>query len=279
MALYGVDLNNMEAAIFERRGPVAIVTLNRPEGANSLNTAIHRDVGACWEEINTNDEILAAVVTANGRFFCAGRDIKEFVGTYGEGVQQLRAIDDPDNDMFGRLANHWQVQKPLVGAINGPAVGGGLEIVIMCDMIVMAEGAYLADLHAKVNVGGMTSLATFLTPMRANELTMTDRRLTPEEAVQWGFANYAVPREQLLDKALELAEATTKMGPESIKRLKEGSVNVQLKSGNIAPPEAREQRRTEARQRATDTAADHDRMEGMRAFTEKRGAEYERPSR
>ena len=97
-ATYGVDLNDLESAIFEIRDNVAIVTLNRPEALNSLNTAIHRDVGACWEEINNNDEIKAAVVVGSGRFFCAGRDIKEFVGTYGEGeAEVLRAIYDPYN--------------------------------------------------------------------------------------------------------------------------------------------------------------------------------------
>ena len=67
-ATYGVDLNNLESAIFEIRDNVAIVTLNRPEALNSLNTAIHRDVGACWEEINNNDEIKAAVVVGSGRW-------------------------------------------------------------------------------------------------------------------------------------------------------------------------------------------------------------------
>lgn len=280
MALYGVDLDNMEAATFERHGAVALVTFNRPEGANSLNTQIHRDIGACWDEINTNDEILAAVVTANGRFFCAGRDIKEFVGTYNDGTAVLRAIDDPDHDMFGRLANHWHVTKPLVGALNGPAVGGGLEVVIMCDMIVMDEDAYIADLHAKINVGGMTSLTTWLPPMIANELTMTERRLTAQEAVQYGLANYAVPRDQLVEKALELATATTKMGPDSIRRLKQGSIDTQLKSGNIAPPEAREERRAMARANALQArqSGSHDGMEGMRAFAEKRQSEYDRKS-
>ena len=274
MALYGVDLDNLESAIFERRGPVAVVTLNRPEAANSLNTAIHRDVVACFHEINTNDEIRAAVITGSGRFFCAGRDLKEFVGTYGEGAQKLRPIDDPDHEMFGILANHYHVQKPLVGAINGPAVGGGLEIVLMCDMIVMAEDTYLADLHAKVNVGGMVSLNTFLPPMIARELTMTDRRLTAQEAHMWGIANYVLPKDQVVEKAAALAEGTAQMGPDSIRRLKEGSIEVQLRSGNLHTPEFLEQRRKETRERAAKISSDHDLMEGMRAFTEKREAKY-----
>lgn len=278
MALYGVDLSNLESGIFELRGDVAVVTLNRPEALNSLNTAIHRDIVACWDEINRNDEIKAAVVTGSGRFFCAGRDIKEFVGTYGAGeAQALRPIDDPDHEMFGVLANHYHVRKPLIGALNGSAVGGGLEIAIMCDMIVMADDAYIADLHAKINVGGMTSMNTFLPPMIARELTMTDRRLTAAECNMWGFANYVAPKDQVLDKALEVAEATTRMGPDSIQRLKQGSIDVQLASGNIAGPERREERRRTVRAQMSETAGDHDRMEGMKAFVEKRESDYVRP--
>src|SRR5712691_2422782 len=180
------DLNNLEAAVFERIDNLAIVTLNRPAALNSLNTAMHRDVDACWEEINNNEEIRAAVVTGAGRFFCAGRDIKEYVNTY-ESPGQLRAIDDPDNPLFGRLCNHYVIRKPLVCALNGPAVGAGLEIVIMCDMVVMAEDTYIADLHAKVNVGGMNSLLTVLPAMVARELTMADRRLSAEECLRFGF--------------------------------------------------------------------------------------------
>ena len=278
MALSGVDLGSLEAAVFELRGGIAVVTLNRPEALNALNTAMHRDIAACWEEINHNEAIRAAVVTGSGRFFCAGRDIKEFVGTYGAGeARALRPVDDPDHEMFGATVNHWHLRKPLIGALNGPAVGGGLEMAIMCDMIVMAEEAYIADLHAKINAGGMTSMNTFLPPMIARELTMTDRRLSAEECQLWGFANDVAPRSRVLERALELAEATARMGPDSIRHLKRGSLELQLASGNIASPERHQERLRTLRERRARTAGDRDLMEGMKAFVEKRGARYERP--
>ena len=279
MALYGVDLRSMEAAVFERRHGIAIVTLNRPEALNALNTAMHRDVAACWEEINRDDRIRAAVVTGAGRFFCAGRDIKEFVGTYGAGeATVLRPVDDPDHEMFGATVNHWHVRKPLIGALNGPAVGGGLELAILCDIIVMAEGSYIADLHAKINAGGMISLNSFLPPMIAREVTMTDRRLTAGECRRWGFANYVAPAERVLGKAIEVAEATARMGPDSIRHLKQGSIDLQLASGNIATPEGHAERLRTLRARRASTAGDHDLMEGMKAFVEKREARYGRPA-
>ena len=148
-------------------------------------------------------------------------------------AEVLRAIDDPDNEMFGRLANHWHVKKPLIGALQGSAVGGGLEVAIMCDVIVMADDAYIADLHAKINVGGMNSMNTFLPPMIARELTMTDKRINAQDCLDHGFANYVLPKDQILDKAIDLAKATALMGPDSIQRLKQGSVELQRASGNL----------------------------------------------
>jgi enoyl-CoA hydratase len=240
---------------------------------------MHRDVDACWDEINNNPEIRAAVVTGEGRFFNAGRDIKEYLNTYDEsGAPKVRPIDDPDHELFGRLCNHYIITKPLVCALNGPAVGGGLEIVIMCDMVVMAEDAYIADLHAKVNVGGMNSLLTFLPPMIAREVAMTDRRLTAEECLRYGFANRVTKKEDVLKTAIELAKATTLMGPDSIRMLREGSLKLQESSGNINRNVDWEARRQAARERIAAQRKDTDLMEGMKAFAEKRSAGYAKPS-
>ena len=274
----GLDLNDLEAATYERRGEIAIVTMNRPEAANSLNTAMHRDVVACWDEINNNDEIRAAVVTGNGRFFCAGRDIKEFVSTYGDrDSAALRPIDDPGHIMFATQCNHYDIHKPLVAALNGAAVGGGLEVAIMADMVVMADDTYIADLHAKINVGGMNSMNTFLPPMIARELTMTDRRLTAEECHRWGFANYVVPKDQVLEKAVEVAQASARMGPDSIRHLKRGSVELQRRSGNLRPEGYYERRRENQLRAVAQVKSESDRMEGMQAFVEKREAAYSGP--
>ncbi|MCS7001421.1 MAG: enoyl-CoA hydratase/isomerase family protein [Dehalococcoidia bacterium] len=271
---------HMEAAIFEQRGPIAIVTLNRPEAKNSLNTAMHRDVVWAWDEINANPEIRVGIVTGAGdRAFCAGRDIKEFVDFYGDkSATKVRPIDDPNDPMFGKLCNHYIVRKPLIAAINGYAVGGGLEIVMMTDLRVMADDTYIADLHAKVNVFGMNCLAYELPWPVANYLTMANGRLSAQEALHYGFVNRVVPRERLMPTALELAEMVLTSGPDSLRHLKEGSVRRQIESGNLFTEEYLERRRREALQRVKATAESHDLMEGMKAFLEKRQASYERPS-
>ncbi|GIW05703.1 MAG: enoyl-CoA hydratase [Dehalococcoidia bacterium] len=270
----------MECAIFEQRGPIAIVTLNRPEAKNSLNTGMHRDVVWAWDEINSTPEIRVAIVTGAGdRAFCAGRDIKEFIEYYGEGgAEKIRPIDDPNHPMFGKLCNHYIVRKPLIAAINGYAVGGGLEIVQMCDLRVMADDTYIADLHAKVNVFGMNCLAYELPWPIANYLTMANGRLTAQECLHFGYVNRVVPRSELMKAALELAEMVMTSGPDSLRHLKEGSIRRQIESGNLFTEEYLEKRRQEALERVKNTAKSHDLMEGMRAFVEKRSATYERPS-
>jgi len=273
-------IEHKTSAIFEVRGNIAIVTLNRPEAKNSLNTDIHVDVVPMWEEINNDPDIRVAIVTGAGdRAFCAGRDVKEFVNTYGaDGEAKIRRIDDPNDEMFSRLANHYIVKKPLIAAINGYAVGGGLEIVAMSDFRVMADDTYLADLHAKVNVYGMNCLAYELPWPVANYLTMANGRLSAKEALHFGFVNKVVPRAQLMDAAIELAEQVMTSAPDSLRTLKEGSIKRQLESGNLFTDEFRENRRQEALNRVQNTKETHDLMEGMKAFVEKRAATYERPS-
>jgi enoyl-CoA hydratase/carnithine racemase len=273
-------IEHKTSAIFEVRGNIAIVTLNRPEAKNSLNTDIHVDVCPMWDEINDNPDIRVAIVTGAGdRAFCAGRDVKEFVNTYGsDGEAKIRRIDDPNDEMFSRLANHYIVKKPLIAAINGYAVGGGLEIVAMSDFRVMADDTYIADLHAKVNVYGMNCLAYELPWPVANYLTMANGRLSAQECLHFGFVNRVVPRAQLLDTAIELAEMVMTSGPDSIRVLKEGSIKRQLESGNLFTDEFRENRRQEALNRVQNTKESHDLMEGMKAFVEKRTATYDRPS-
>lgn len=272
-------IETKEAAIFERRGPIAIVTLNRPEGRNSLNTQMHRDVVPMWDEINNNPEIKVGIVTGAGeRAFCAGRDVKEYVDFYAGSEKKVRPIDDPNDPMFGKLCNHYLIKKPMICALNGYAVGGGLEIVLMTDLRVMCDDTYVADLHAKVNVGGMNSLASELPWAVANYLTMANGRLSAAECLHFGFVNRVVPRAQLMDTAIELAEMVMTSGPDSIRHLKDGSIKRQIESGNIVAEGGERTRRGNMEERVKTVREQADLLEGMKAFVEKRGATYEKTS-
>jgi enoyl-CoA hydratase/carnithine racemase len=144
-------------------------------------------------------------------------------------------------------------------------------------MIVMSADTYIADLHAKINVGGMNSMNTFLPPMIARELTMTDRRLTAQECLNYGFANYVLPKNEILAKAIDLAKATALMGPDSIQRLKQGSIDLQRKSGNLRYEDYYETRKANQMKMIDRVKSDSDMLEGMEAFVEKRKSSYQKP--
>lgn len=276
------SLSEITACKFELiDGNIAVVTLNRPERLNTLSGDMHRDLIVCWEEINNNPNIRAGVVTGEGRFFCAGRDIKEYIDYYGADGKpsRLRAIDDPDSPIFGMHAHHYIFKKPMVAALNGPAAGGGLSLALTCDMLVMAEDAYVKDAHAKVNVIGGSWLLWFLPPMIARELAMTDRRLTAEECHFYGLANYVVPRADVLRKAIELARATTQMGPDAIHALREASTQYLILANKVHPGRREElQKRGRSHMESLRSHDDPDVAEGMRAFLNKRAASYQKPS-
>jgi|GEM_PF-507770 len=275
-------LSEITACKFELvDGNVAVVTLNRPERLNTLSGDMHRDLIVCWEEINSNPEIRAGVVTGEGRFFCAGRDIKEYMDFYGSdgAPSRLRAIDDPDSPIFGMHAHHYEFTKPMVAALNGPAAGGGLSLALTCDMLVMADDAYVKDAHAKVNVEGGSWLLWFLPPMIARELAMTDRRLTAEECLHYGLANYVVPRGEVRAKAMEVARATTAMGPDAIRALRAASTEYLVNAKKIQPNRRAEWlERGREHMEALRSHADPDVAEGMRSFLDKREPSYQKPS-
>jgi enoyl-CoA hydratase/carnithine racemase len=273
-----VEPEGLEVVIFERQGPVAIVRMNRPERLNALNFQIHRDLIACYQTINDDPEIRAAILTGTGRYFSAGRDIKEYIGTYDSGTtDHLRPLDDPDHELFAMTCASFPVRKPLIGAVNGHVFGGGLSTLVLTDMIVMSSEATITDGHARVNIGGLACLVRYLPVNIAREMTMGDRTLTAAECLQWGFANYVVSPDEVMPKALEVAERISKMGPDTVAHAKRMTLEIQAQLGQLLSAEERERRRADARTRLAERVGDHDLMEGMRAFVTGREAIYERP--
>jgi enoyl-CoA hydratase/carnithine racemase len=177
------------------------------------------------------------------------------------------------------MSHHYAFAKPMIAALNGPAVGGGLSLALCCDMLVMADDTYVADGHAKVNVKGGSWLLWFLPPMIARELAMTARRLSAEDCFKYGLANAIVPRGEVREKALSYARATTQMGPDAIRYLRQASTDYLIMANKVHP-----NRRDDLIQRGRGyveemrSHADPDVAEGMRAFVGKRSADYQKPS-
>jgi enoyl-CoA hydratase/carnithine racemase len=200
--------------VTERRGPVLVVRINRPEARNALNLAVIAGIGNSLLEADQDPGIGAVVLTGTGdRAFCAGMDLRAFVaGGSAPGDAQR-----PGLEAFGRFTSgSGGCAKPVICAAQATAVAGGLELLLACDLAVVAEDAKLGLPEVKRGLfaaGGGMYLARRIPLARALELTMTGDPITPREALALGLINAVVPADAVLDRALELAGRIAANGP------------------------------------------------------------------
>ena len=175
---------------------VAVVTLNRPAARNALNGPLLEALDAAWETVLDVDHIGCVVLTGAGPAFCAGMDLTVMAG----------GAADADITKASPLA---VTSTPVIGAVNGPAVTGGLELLLPCDFLIASEKAWFADTHAKLGfLPGpdlSVGLAAAVGPAAAAEMSLTGRRVDAAEAVRLGLVNRVVPHDSLLATAVELA--------------------------------------------------------------------------
>lgn len=175
---------------------VAVVTLDRPEQRNALSSAMLAALVGRLAEVGDDPDVDVVVLTGTDPAFCAGLDLKEMASTGAN----LRPAD-------GRP---WpEVGKPMIGAVNGPAVTGGLELALSCDLLVASERARFADTHTQVGLVPFWGLSIRLPEAvgvrRAREMSLTGRFVDADLALRWGLVNRVVPHEQLRDAAMALA--------------------------------------------------------------------------
>lgn len=180
----------------DRDSQVAIVTLDRPGARNALNGPLIEALDAAWSEVLDVDDVGAVVLTGADPAFCAGMDLE----TMADGAT------DADITQMSPLNT---TCTPVIGAVNGPAVTGGLELLLPCDFLIASERAWFADTHTKLGfVPGpdlSVRLAAAVGPSVAAEMSLTGRRLDAVDAARLGLVNRVVPHESLLATATELA--------------------------------------------------------------------------
>lgn len=198
-----------QVILVERRGAVAIVTLNRPHAMNALSSALRAGLADALRAADADPEVGVIVLTGAGdRAFTAGLDLKE-LGSSPGGVFEAVGADPRANPVAAIL----NCRKPVIGAINGVAVTGGFEVALACDILICSDTARFADTHVKVQVmpgwGLSQRLARIIGPGKAKELSFTGKFIDAATAVEWGLVNRAVPLDRLLDEAVALADAIT----------------------------------------------------------------------
>ena len=236
-------------------GKVAIVTLNRPDSINALSAAMMADLNAALERIETGG-FRALVLTGSGRGFCSGADMKELPGHRSEGAGLV--LERVFHPVFRRLRD---LDMPIVTAVNGPAVGIGMSLALMGDLILAARSAYFLLSFSRIGLvpdGGITFLLPRLIGLaRAREMALLAEKLPAEKALEWGLINRAVDDARLMEEALILA-----------KRLADGPAALPLARKLFWDGhEAQLAREAEAQQKAGMTA---DFAEGLAAFQAKR---------
>lgn len=208
----GLELDDLRVELDDR---VAVLTLDRPDQLNAFSGAMGRSLTTALRACDGDDAVRVVVLTGAGRAFCAGADFSGGSAVFGAPTAESFSSDPLDD------FHPWQVRKPVIAAINGPAVGLGLTMTLQCDIRIVAEDAKLGivqtrrgilpDLHSHWTLPRLVGHA------RAADILLTGRMFRGHDALAWGLATEALPADEVLPRALELArEMATHTAPISV---------------------------------------------------------------
>lgn len=251
-----------EMILSETRNRVGLITFNRPQARNALNNQLMGELMDALAAFDKNEAVGAMVITGNEQAFAAGADIKEMAN---KSIMEM--MDSDHLAVFGRIRT---IQKPVIAAVSGWALGGGCEIALSCDIVVASESARFGLPEVTIGVmpgaGGTQRLTRAVGKAIAMEMILNNRTLSAQEAYQFGLLNRVVPVERYLDEALQLAEEVASRAPlavQAAKRMINQSYERTLAEGLA-----------EEKQAFYNLFASEDQKEGMKAFIEKRKPEW-----
>jgi enoyl-CoA hydratase len=254
----------LENVLIEKRGRVAIITINRPDKLNALNVQTRQDILAALDQAGSDDEIRVVVITGAGeKAFVAGADINEFAGKTAlqqrEVMKGRRAFDAMED-----------FPKPVIAMINGFALGGGCELALACDIRIASSKARLGQPEIKLGIipggGGTQRLTHLIGEGKAMELILTGDMIGADEALRLGLVNHVVAPEELEAKTMELANKIAEMSPVALAMAKQAVKNaarLDLRAGLEAEVDL-----------FALCFSSEDKEEGVRAFIEKRKPEF-----
>jgi len=204
-----------KTVLFEKDNGVALITLNRPERRNAINQDLLKNLYNYIDEVAASDDIRVAIITGSGTAFCSGLDLKAIT---------TDNLMDPRGDGSDLLNVFGACKKPLIGAINGPAMTGGFEMALNCDFLIASEKASFADTHVKMGIHpgwGMSQLLQGAVGQRmAKQMSLTCQFLSAQDALRAGLVNEVVAPERLVPRAKEIAGFIAQLNPEMLQTMK-----------------------------------------------------------
>ncbi|MFZ4517757.1 MAG: enoyl-CoA hydratase/isomerase family protein [Microthrixaceae bacterium] len=197
-----------------------VVTLNQPDTLNAFTEDLHEQFVSLWDDVELDEECRAVVLTGAGRTFSAGGSYEDFEGRRVDPARRRRSLR-----LARRLADEMiEVAVPVVAAVNGPAVGLGCTVATLCDIVFMADTAWMADTHVSVALvagdGGAVTWPAHTSLLKAKQYLLTGDRLSAEEAVGIGLANFVVPADRVVDEALAFAHRLAEQPPQAVQETK-----------------------------------------------------------
>lgn len=255
-----------QAVLFDVDGGVATITLNRPEQMNTINADLGAGLIEALRQVRARDDIRVAVLTGNGRAFCAGADLRSRADgpAAASGVAGLFRTDDSTG------FHEFDAKKPIIGAINGYALGGGFEIALSCDLLIASESATFGLPEITLGffplAGAPVKLPRSIGRAAANDMLFTGERIDARKAYEFGIVSRVVAAEELLPTAQSMARKIAGYAPLAVRSMLE----LVKRQGNL--PEAEAMRLAGTMRWAIGQT--NDAKEGPRAFAEKRPAVY-----
>lgn len=247
----------------ERQGHVLTVTMNRPDVYNAVHPPMHAEMDQAWNEFAEDSELWVAILTGAGdKAFSAGNDLKYTASGKGGSVPPTG---------FAGLSKRFDLEKPIVAAVNGFAMGGGFETALSCDLIIGADTSSYALPEVKVGffaaTGGVQRLSRYIGRMAARDLLFTGRHLDAQEALSLGILNAVVPQADLMAAAMDKAKEIAAQSPSSVKATKR-VLNAMDKAEGLDDSLAY------SYEVLADLMQTEDFREGVQAFVEKRAPKW-----
>ena len=248
----------------EKKGHILLVTMNRPDVYNAVHVDMHNEMAACWDDFAADGDLWVAVLTGAGdKAFCAGNDLK----ATAMGGSKAKMTDTG----FAGLSSRFDLEKPIIVAVNGFAMGGGFETALSCDIILASENAKFALPEVKVGffaaASGVQRLSRYIGRLAAQEMMYTGRTIMAQEALAMGCVNEVHPHDALMDAAMAKAEQLCSVSPSAVKATKRVLNDMYARDGMQASI-------AYSREVIGDLSKTEDFKEGVNAFVEKRAPNW-----